>query len=227
METNLWEKYSGEKRKPVEDFCKDYKQFLSTCKTERECIKYAIKKAEEKGFMSLEKLMNSHSTKKLKPGDKVYGVNMNKAIVLFVVGKQPIEYGINIGDMQPDDLKLFIEKVTRAVYSYIKVKAGLTNYAKMMYRIAKGLGAKNLTKQDFRKIFLEDVLIVQAEKMTREGYAKDMPKTIITETGRTKAVDLAENDGYWLHDDVITTLDALNLTNSQYIKNSNIDWSEY
>ena len=96
METNLWEKYSGEKRKPVEDFCKDYKQFLSTCKTERECIKYAIKKAEEKGFMSLEKLMNSHSTKKLKPGDKVYGVNMNKAIVLFVVGKQPIEYGINI-----------------------------------------------------------------------------------------------------------------------------------
>lgn len=137
------------------------------------------------------------------------------------------EYGIDMGDMQPDELKSFIEKVTRAVYSYIKVKAGLTNYAKMMYRIAKGLGAKNLTKQDFRKIFLEDVLIVQAEKMAREGYAKDMPKTIITEAGRTKAVDLAENDGYWLHDDVITTLDALNLTNSQYIKNSNIDWSEY
>ena len=96
METNLWEKYSGDKRKPVEDFCAGYKDFLSACKTERECIKFAIKHAEEKGFVSLEKLMNSHSTKKLKPGDKVYGVNMNKAIVLFVVGKQPIEYGVNI-----------------------------------------------------------------------------------------------------------------------------------
>lgn len=145
----------------------------------------------------------------------------------YLTSEALIEYGINIGDMQPDVLKSFIEKVTRAVYSYIKVKAGLTNYAKMMYRIAKGLGAKNLTKQDFRKIFLEDVLIVQAEKMEREGYAKDMPKTIVTEAGRTKAVDLAENDGYWLHDDVITTLDALNLTNSQYIKTSNINWSEY
>ena len=94
MKTNLWEKYSKEKRQQIEDFCTEYKDFLSTCKTERECISYAKKTAEENGFLSLEELMKN--PKQLKSGDKVYAINMNKAIVLFVVGKQPLEKGINI-----------------------------------------------------------------------------------------------------------------------------------
>ena len=104
MKTNLWEKYSGEKRTEVESFCKDYKEFLSECKTERECIKFAIKEAEKKGFVSLEKLMKLN--KKLKAGDKVYAVNMDKAIVLFVVGTRPIEEGINIVGAHIDSPRL-------------------------------------------------------------------------------------------------------------------------
>lgn len=142
--------------------------------------------------------------------------------------KALIENGIDFGAMQPDELKHFLNSVTRAVYSYIKVKAGVSNYAKMMYRIAKGLGAPDLSYLDFRTIFLEDVLLVQARYMSEGGYAKDMPKTIMNESGRVKANDLSETDGYWLHDDVITTLAALNLTNSQRIKNSyDIKWNEY
>lgn len=143
--------------------------------------------------------------------------------------KALIENGIVYeSDNQPDDLKHFLESISRAVYSYIKVKAGVSNYAKMMYRIAKGLGAPNLSYLDFRTIFLEEILLVQARHMAEGGYAKDMPKTIMNESGRAKANDMSETDGYWLHDDVITTLAALNLTNSQRIRNSvDIKWNEY
>ena len=90
---NLWKKYA-ENRAPLEQFCDGYKDFLSTCKTERECIKYAIKRAEQAGYKSLATLMEQGG--KLKTGDKVYAVNMNKTIVLVVIGKQPIEQGLNI-----------------------------------------------------------------------------------------------------------------------------------
>lgn len=94
METNLWEIYKDDKRKVVEDFCDGYKDFISNCKTERECVREAVKLAEACGFMNIEKLMAEKG--KLEPFDKVYGINMDKAMVLFVVGSEPIENGINI-----------------------------------------------------------------------------------------------------------------------------------
>ena len=94
METNVWESYKDEKRNLVEDFCNGYKHFLSICKTERECVKYTIKEAIKNGFVSIEKLIKENGH--LSPGDKVYAVNMDKAVVLFIVGKKPIEAGINI-----------------------------------------------------------------------------------------------------------------------------------
>ena len=104
MDTNLWEKYSGKNRGCVEDFCKEYKDFLSHCKTERECIKYATIEAEKRGFVSLKYLLEQGKT--LKPGDKVYSVNMDKSILLFIVGKQPIEKGINIVGAHIDSPRL-------------------------------------------------------------------------------------------------------------------------
>ncbi len=94
METNLWEIYKDDKRKVVEDFCDGYKDFISNCKTERECVREAVKLAEACGFVNIEKLMAEKG--KLEPFDKVYGINMDKAMVLFVVGSEPIENGINI-----------------------------------------------------------------------------------------------------------------------------------
>ncbi|MGN1201238.1 MAG: aminopeptidase [Candidatus Caccovivens sp.] len=102
MNTNLWERYKDNAE--VNDFCEDYKKFLSTCKTERECIKFAVKKAQENGFQSLDELMKQNG--RLKAGDKVYAVNMDKALVLFVVGKRPIEEGINIVGAHIDSPRL-------------------------------------------------------------------------------------------------------------------------
>lgn len=104
MKTNLWEKYSGEKRGVVESFCDEYKEFLSNCKTERECIRYAIKEAQKHGFKSLKELMATNT--KLKAGDKVYSVNMDKSMVLFVMGSEPIENGCNIVGSHIDSPRL-------------------------------------------------------------------------------------------------------------------------
>lgn len=94
METNLWGKYSEEEKKQVMEFCEGYRSFLSACKTERECVHYAVKEAEEHGFKSIDKVLAENG--KLSAGDKVYAVNMDKSVVLFVLGSEPMENGLNI-----------------------------------------------------------------------------------------------------------------------------------
>jgi len=73
-----------------EKLVEEYKDFLSTAKTERECVAKIIGLAEAAGYKNLEK------AKKLKKGDKVYIAKMNKAIALFNIGSESIEKGMNI-----------------------------------------------------------------------------------------------------------------------------------
>ena len=60
-------------------FSEGYKDFLNTCKTERESVKETIRLAEECGFKPLE------SFETLKEGDKVYAVNKLKCVLLAVI----------------------------------------------------------------------------------------------------------------------------------------------
>ena len=95
MEHNsAWKKYTDKEIKAVYDYGKKYKEFLSENKTERECCAYFALEAEKQGYVNLEEVISSG--KKLKTGDKVYAVNMNKEIILFNIGKDPIEKGMNI-----------------------------------------------------------------------------------------------------------------------------------
>ena len=71
-----------------------YKNCLDDGKTERECITLAVKKAEAAGYKNLKELQKEHV--KLKAGDKVYAVCMDKSIVLFIIGQEPLENGMNI-----------------------------------------------------------------------------------------------------------------------------------
>lgn len=92
---NAWSKYTSEKEsKKVFDFAEGYRQFLSQCKTERECVSFFIKIAEKTGYKNLEEVVASG--KKLKAGDKVYAVNQGKELALFNIGSESIENGINI-----------------------------------------------------------------------------------------------------------------------------------
>ncbi|MCR4961153.1 MAG: aminopeptidase [Lachnospiraceae bacterium] len=95
METkNIWENYSQKQLRELEVFCKDYRDFLDNAKTEREAVNVIVNLAEKSGYVELEEVIKAG--KKLKAGDKIYAVNMNKAIMLFNIGKEPLEKGMNI-----------------------------------------------------------------------------------------------------------------------------------
>lgn len=91
---NAWKDYSEKDLKDLENLCKGYREFLSECKTERECVKEIVRLAKEKGYISLEGVLAAG--KSLKEGDKIYAVCMNKSVALFNIGKKPLECGMNI-----------------------------------------------------------------------------------------------------------------------------------
>ena len=52
---NAWTTYEEADIKALEGLCKEYKDFLSNGKTERECITQIVKEAEEAGLFPLKK----------------------------------------------------------------------------------------------------------------------------------------------------------------------------
>ena len=81
---SAWEKYKAKELKAVFSLSEDYRKFISDCKTERECVSESIKLAKEAGFKDLADIIKAG--KKLKAGDKVYANNMDKNLMLFVIG---------------------------------------------------------------------------------------------------------------------------------------------
>lgn len=94
MKENTWKKYSIEEHQKLITLSEEYKEFLSLCKTERECCKKIIQEVEKEGFKDLNEYINEG--KKLKHGDKIYVNNRGKAIALFIIGSESITKGINI-----------------------------------------------------------------------------------------------------------------------------------
>lgn len=91
---NLWEVYSEKQLKELEKLSDGYRTFLDNGKTERECIDTIVNMIEEAGYVELEKA--AASGKKLKKGDKVYSVWMNKSIAIYRLGEKPLTQGMNI-----------------------------------------------------------------------------------------------------------------------------------
>ena len=91
---NTWEMYTKKQMKECSDFCVGYMDFLSRGKTERECTDIIVREAVKHGYRDLDKLIEKGE--KLNKGDKVYRVNMNKAVVMFNIGSEPLTEGMNI-----------------------------------------------------------------------------------------------------------------------------------
>ncbi len=91
---NAWKDYDKKEIKELEKLCKEYRHFLDKGKTERECVQYVIALAKKAGYQDFEEV--KISGKKLKAGDKIYAVNMKKAIALFNIGSEPLVDGMNI-----------------------------------------------------------------------------------------------------------------------------------
>ena len=105
---NVWEKYSDKQLKELEKLSASYRKFLDAGKTERECVSEIVNRIEDAGYVELERAVKAG--RKLKPGDKVYAVNMEKSVVMFHIGKAPIEEGMNILGAHIDSPRLDVKQ---------------------------------------------------------------------------------------------------------------------
>ena len=105
---NAWNTYDPGMLKSCMDLAEDYKDFLDHGKTERECVDIFVNEAERNGYIELSEAIRRG--KKLSAGDRVYSVWMNKSMVLFEIGSEPLESGINILGAHIDSPRLDIKQ---------------------------------------------------------------------------------------------------------------------
>ena len=105
---NAWTKYSPEQTEELEVLCAEYRDFLSRGKTERECAALTVEMAKACGYRNLSELIENGET--VKAGDKIYAVNMGKAVILFKIGRRSIEQGMNILGAHIDSPRLDVKQ---------------------------------------------------------------------------------------------------------------------
>ena len=89
-----WNHYSEEEKKKVFEFAEEYRKFISACKTERECVRTFVERAEAAGYLDIKKVIAEGI--KLESGARGYADNNGKALAMFIVGKKPMEEGMRI-----------------------------------------------------------------------------------------------------------------------------------
>ncbi len=108
LDKNAWTKYTSKQVDEIFNFCDGYKDFMSKCKTERECVKEILRLAEDQGYENLEDIIKNN--KSLKPGDKVYFNNKGKAVALFIIGSELMESGLKILGAHIDSPRLDLKQ---------------------------------------------------------------------------------------------------------------------
>ena len=100
----MYEVITDEELSEMNGLCDEYRGFLDSGKTERECVELSIRLAEENGFKPL------GDVSALKAGDKVYTVNRGKNILLAVIGTEDISNGINLVGAHIDSPRLDLKQ---------------------------------------------------------------------------------------------------------------------
>ena len=77
-------------RAEMNEYCARYAAYMDACKTEREATAWAVAEAEKHGFVPYKSGMS------VKPGDKIYYNNRDKAMALAVIGTESLANGANI-----------------------------------------------------------------------------------------------------------------------------------
>lgn len=103
----IWNKYNAKQLKELDSFNAEYIDFISECKTERECVDRIVEDIEKEGYVSLKSAMASG--RKIKAGDKLYAVNMNKSLIMINVGSEDVENGVNILGAHIDSPRLDVK----------------------------------------------------------------------------------------------------------------------
>ena len=105
---SVWSSYTADDKKALEELSAGYIDFISRCKTERESTAESVRLAEAAGYRNLAEIVKKGE--KLKAGDKVYAINMKKAIALFNIGTEPIEDGMAILGAHIDTCRLDVKQ---------------------------------------------------------------------------------------------------------------------
>ena len=103
---NGYDLIGTEERIAVEDYSREYMDFLNRSRTEREAVVNAIAIAESKGFVEYVPGMA------LKPGLKIYRNNRGKALMLAVIGKKSMAEGSVIAGAHVDAPRLDLKQIT-------------------------------------------------------------------------------------------------------------------
>ena len=105
---NAWKTYDENELNQVMALGESYKAYLGAGKTERECVKEAVKLAKKHGFKDM--AARIASGKALKAGEKLYYTHMDKCIMLFIVGSEKLEKGFNIIGAHIDSPRLDVKQ---------------------------------------------------------------------------------------------------------------------
>lgn len=105
---NAWETYDEKQLSALEAVCRRYRAFLDAGKTERECAAETIRQAKAAGYRDLDAAIEAGE--KLKAGDKFYCNVMGKSVMLFIIGGEKLEKGLNIIGAHIDSPRLDIKQ---------------------------------------------------------------------------------------------------------------------
>jgi len=105
---NAWKTYDDGDLERLDKLTAGYIEYISTCKTERECAARAIEMAREAGYVSLKEARAAGT--QLQPGSRVYADNHGKGIILFQLGSALLEEGFNILGAHIDSPRMDIKQ---------------------------------------------------------------------------------------------------------------------
>jgi len=117
---NGFARITPEQKEEMEAYCKNYMAFMDACKTEREATAWAIAEAEKRGFVPYAPGMD------VKPGDKIYYNNRDKAIALAVIGTESLANGANICAAHVDSPRMDLKP--NPLYEDSEIAYFKTNY---------------------------------------------------------------------------------------------------
>lgn len=106
--STIWMELSDQQKRSVLAFAEDYKEFMTTAKTEVSFVSEAIKVARAAGFRELE------SDSNLSPGRRYYSVNRDRTITLIVTGTRTFAEGFRVVGAHVDSPR--IELKSRPLY---------------------------------------------------------------------------------------------------------------
>lgn len=105
---NAWMTYNKSDSKEIEKLINGYMGFLDRGKTERECVEISVEMAKKAGYRNLDDIIRKGG--RIKSGDRVYAVGMDKTVALFNIGNEPLENGMQILGAHIDSPRLDIKQ---------------------------------------------------------------------------------------------------------------------